>query len=98
MKFFKYYDPFVALIVAKDRDQADGFYSKIILLNDDADNEESKKFESAMEINYDQAFRLFENTIDSKEFEKGVMHWSKLMRDYIQSHKAKLILIDSDLI
>lgn len=98
MKFFKYYDPFVALIVAKDRGQADGFYSKIILLNDDADNEESKKFESAMEINYNEAFELFENTTDSEGFEKDVMYWSNLMLDYIQSHKAKLVLIDSDLI
>lgn len=92
MKYFKYCDPFFALITANSREEADELYKNDVICCEDADDESDNEFQKAEELTQDEARKEYKDSQDKAEDGKD---WPGLDDDIYQS--TAIILIDSDL-
>lgn len=92
MKYFKYSDPFFALIGANSRQEADELYRNEVICCEDADDEADNKFEKAMELTQDEAQQRYKRAQNASSDGKD---WPRLDDEIYQS--TAIILIDSDL-
>lgn len=92
MRYFKYCDPFFALITANSREEADGLYKNDIIGCEDADDEADNEFEPATELTQDEAKQRYKRAQNASSDGKD---WPGLDDEIYQS--TAIILIDSDL-
>jgi hypothetical protein len=67
VKFFKYCDPFSALIAASSKDESDTLYGKEIVCEDGTEFPEEKAYKSH-EIPHSEAHHMFWNSVRNEEF------------------------------
>lgn len=92
MKYYKYSDPFFALIGANSREEADSLYKSKVIGCEDADDEADNEFEKAVELTLEEAQQRYKRAQDASSDGK---EWPGLDNEIYQS--AAIILIDSDL-
>lgn len=64
MRYFKYSDPFFALIAAHSCAEADSLYKNEVIGCEDADDEADNEFEPAIELTQDEARQEYKKSQD----------------------------------